>query len=536
MSAHTDNDPHLWPILFWLLLVMLVGALFIYSHHADVQKQKLAAAEAALSDASARIAAVDNALDQSAQAAKSAEEQIAELRAEHQQDIRSLEAAHAEALDKLKAEHKDAVTAMQQQHGRTLSQLRDQLGQATQAADEHAQELVELRDNRATLERELEQNKASVSELNERLVKITEENHELTAKLGADNETIAGLNFELNTSHQVEAALRDKLERGANRQQRLQELVDKEEAAILDLQDKLVNLTRERETLAERADAAAKSAAGEPTQWQAELAKSQSLIAELQQELDAAVQEREAVEAQLDDASSAADPLVEELGKAKALIADLEDEIAALKETLRERDTALTEAQRAAEDATSDGDDTERARVTELTQTVATLEKKLAAAEDAHEKALADAKAAGTASVAQVRSLYSGAAALGGKLTENGILLSLAGDELQFASGTATLPDGDLPSLDRIAAFLKDQPGLTIRIEGHTDSSGSAEINQQLSKQRAEAVMQALIDRGVAADRISATGLGEENPIADNATEAGKRANRRVEIYAVREH
>jgi outer membrane protein OmpA-like peptidoglycan-associated protein len=174
--------------------------------------------------------------------------------------------------------------------------------------------------------------------------------------------------------------------------------------------------------------------------------------------------------------------------------------------------------------------------VTELTQTVATLEKKLAAAEDAHEKALADAKAAGTASVAQVRSLYSGAAALGGKLTENGILLSLAGDELQFASGTATLPDGDLPSLDRIAAFLKDQPGLTIRIEGHTDSSGSAEINQQLSKQRAEAVMQALIDRGVAADRISATGLGEENPIADNATEAGKRANRRVEIYAVREH
>ncbi len=536
MSAQTDNDPHLWPILFWLLFAMLVGALFIYGHHADVQKQKLAAAEAALSDASARIAAVDTALDESAQAAKSAEEQIAELRAEHEQDVRALKSEHAEALDKLKAEHEDAVAAMQQQHGETLSQLKDQLGQATQAADDHEQELAELRDNKTNLERELEQNKASVSELNERLVQLTEENHELTAKLGADNETIAGLNFELNASHQLEAALRDKLERGANRQQRLQELVDKEEAAILDLQDKLVNLTRERETLAERADAAAKAEAGEPTQWQAELAKSQSLIAELQQELDAAVQEREAVEAQLDDASSAADPLADELVKAKALIADLEDEIATLKATLTERDAALTEAQRAADEATADGDDAEAARITELTQTVSALEQKLAATEGAHQKALADAKAAAAESVTQVRSLYSGAAALGGKLTENGILLSLAGDELQFASGTATLPDGDLPSLDRIAAFLKDQPGLTIRVEGHTDSDGSAEINQQLSQQRSEAVMQALINRGVAADRISATGLGEENPIADNTTEAGKRANRRVEIYAIREH
>jgi outer membrane protein OmpA-like peptidoglycan-associated protein len=91
-----------------------------------------------------------------------------------------------------------------------------------------------------------------------------------------------------------------------------------------------------------------------------------------------------------------------------------------------------------------------------------------------------------------------------------------------------------LPSLDRIAAFLEDKPALTVRVEGHTDSSGSAENNRDLSRQRAEAVMQALIERGVAAQRISAEGLGEERPIADNDTEQGRRANRRVEVYAIR--
>ncbi len=91
----------------------------------------------------------------------------------------------------------------------------------------------------------------------------------------------------------------------------------------------------------------------------------------------------------------------------------------------------------------------------------------------------------------------------------------------------------ELPTLDRVAALLAQRPGLTARVEGHTDSSGSAAINQDLSQQRAEAVMQALVARGVDAGRINATGYGADRPIASNATEAGRRANRRVEVYVI---
>jgi outer membrane protein OmpA-like peptidoglycan-associated protein len=125
------------------------------------------------------------------------------------------------------------------------------------------------------------------------------------------------------------------------------------------------------------------------------------------------------------------------------------------------------------------------------------------------------------------------AADLGGRVTEEGIVVNLGGDELQFQSGSAALPQRELPTLDRTADLLKSRPELTARIEGHTDSLGSAQINQALSQQRAEAVMQALVERGVAASRLTAVGQGAEKPIADNATTQGRSENRRVEIYVV---
>ena len=125
------------------------------------------------------------------------------------------------------------------------------------------------------------------------------------------------------------------------------------------------------------------------------------------------------------------------------------------------------------------------------------------------------------------------AADLGGRVTEEGIVVDLGGDELQFQSGSAALPQRELPTLDRTADLLKSRPELTARIEGHTDSLGSAQINQALSQQRAEAVMQALVERGVAASRLTAVGQGAEKPIADNATTQGRSENRRVEIYVI---
>mgnify|MGYP003462964896 FL=1 len=78
--------------------------------------------------------------------------------------------------------------------------------------------------------------------------------------------------------------------------------------------------------------------------------------------------------------------------------------------------------------------------------------------------------------------------------------------------------------------FLGQAPDRTVHIEGHTDSRGSQSLNQTLSQQRADAVAQYLISRGIAPSRITTVGMGYGKPIADNKTAAGRQANRRVEL------
>jgi outer membrane protein OmpA-like peptidoglycan-associated protein len=146
---------------------------------------------------------------------------------------------------------------------------------------------------------------------------------------------------------------------------------------------------------------------------------------------------------------------------------------------------------------------------------------------EATEEALADARD----EAAQAQALTDTAAALGGEVTDEGIVVNLGGDRLRFASGSAALPDTELPDLDRAAELLSERPELTVRIEGHTDSVGSRAMNQSLSQQRAEAVMAALVERGIDPSRLTAEGVGPDRPIATNATAAGRSQNRRVEIY-----
>jgi outer membrane protein OmpA-like peptidoglycan-associated protein len=78
--------------------------------------------------------------------------------------------------------------------------------------------------------------------------------------------------------------------------------------------------------------------------------------------------------------------------------------------------------------------------------------------------------------------------------------------------------------------MLAAQGQLRLAIEGHTDNAGSAAANKPLSQQRAQAVVTALTARGIAGARLTAAGFGSEKPIADNATEAGRAKNRRVEL------
>ncbi len=89
---------------------------------------------------------------------------------------------------------------------------------------------------------------------------------------------------------------------------------------------------------------------------------------------------------------------------------------------------------------------------------------------------------------------------------------------------------GSAPTLDALAAVLRRCAGGAIEVGGHTDARGSDEVNERLSQARAEAVVRALIDRGVPADRLLPVGFGEERPVATNETEAGRAQNRRIEF------
>jgi outer membrane protein OmpA-like peptidoglycan-associated protein len=124
--------------------------------------------------------------------------------------------------------------------------------------------------------------------------------------------------------------------------------------------------------------------------------------------------------------------------------------------------------------------------------------------------------------------------ALSAESTEQGIRLRLPQGEVAFRSGTAELPPGKMPSLEEIAALLIEHRELDALVEGHTDSAGTAAMNMALSQQRADAVRQALIALGVAPERLSARGIGAARPVATNATSAGRRENRRVEVYLMR--
>ncbi len=110
--------------------------------------------------------------------------------------------------------------------------------------------------------------------------------------------------------------------------------------------------------------------------------------------------------------------------------------------------------------------------------------------------------------------------------TDRGLVLTL-GDVL-FNTGQASLNPGAYSTIDRLAAALKEDPARKVLIEGYTDSTGSEELNLQLSEARAQSVQAALMQRGVAADQITAVGKGESNPVASNETASGRQQNRRV--------
>jgi outer membrane protein OmpA-like peptidoglycan-associated protein len=217
-------------------------------------------------------------------------------------------------------------------------------------------------------------------------------------------------------------------------------------------------------------------------------------------------------------------------------------EKAAAEQTAAQRDEekAHAEAQRAeAERARANAErakgDAERAK----------SEAERATQQLAQEKAQADAaRQASEADAARARSIAEQAehdkAALRARLREQlniiletresarGLIVNMS--DVLFDSGQATLRPGAREKLAKVAGILLAYPGLTLEVEGHTDSIGAADFNQGLSERRADVVRSFLIRQGIRTGSIVARGYGKTQPVATNGTAAGRQQNRRVEL------
>ncbi|OPY80862.1 MAG: putative lipoprotein YiaD precursor [Syntrophorhabdus sp. PtaU1.Bin153] len=149
--------------------------------------------------------------------------------------------------------------------------------------------------------------------------------------------------------------------------------------------------------------------------------------------------------------------------------------------------------------------------------------------EQSMRQALANSEAA---SIQREQEVLSQAEASSTKKSLDVLTVTFKSDYL-FAVNSSTLLPGAYDELERVSKVLQQYPETTIRISGHTDSTGSESYNQTLSERRANAVKSALVGMGVNPARLTTIGYGESKPVASNSTEAGRQQNRRVEIRIV---
>ena len=147
---------------------------------------------------------------------------------------------------------------------------------------------------------------------------------------------------------------------------------------------------------------------------------------------------------------------------------------------------------------------------------------------DRAEEAAEESESRADEAAALADALAERVAELEAEQTERGLVLTL-GDVL-FDTGKAVLMPNAQQEVDEVARFLAEYENRNVLIEGFTDNTGGVASNLELSQRRADAVRQALSDRGISHDRIRTRGYGVDYPLASNSTSAGRQSNRRVEI------
>lgn len=201
-----------------------------------------------------------------------------------------------------------------------------------------------------------------------------------------------------------------------------------------------------------------------------------------------------------------------------AYIAERKAQLAEALAAGREADQREKAAEKTVEQTQAEMVSRTRQQLQQVQQTQATTAQQLEAERQA--RAAADQ---------QAQEAKASLAKLQAKEDARGTVITLSGSVL-FRSNESQLMPTAQARLDEVAQALNDSKDRNVIVEGHTDSRGSASLNQSLSQRRAESVRDYLVTRGFPSERIQARGIGAERPVADNTTAEGRANNRRVEI------
>ena len=186
------------------------------------------------------------------------------------------------------------------------------------------------------------------------------------------------------------------------------------------------------------------------------------------------------------------------------------------------------EAMKAAADAAKAKEDADRARQAAVAEQQAALQQKQAAEAEAERARQAAAKAEGEKADMRAQLLAQLNSILQTNDSARGLIVNMS--DVLFDTGSFTLKPGAREKLAKVSGILLAHPGLTMQIEGHTDSVGGDAFNVRLSEQRANSVRDFLGEQGVSPSSITAQGFGKAEPVATNDTPEGRQRNRRVEI------
>jgi outer membrane protein OmpA-like peptidoglycan-associated protein len=193
-----------------------------------------------------------------------------------------------------------------------------------------------------------------------------------------------------------------------------------------------------------------------------------------------------------------------------------------------EAERMKAEAEQAAADAARQKQEAEQARAAAIAEQQTALEMKRAAEADAQKARDAAAQAESEKAQLRAQLLDQLNSILQTRDSARGLIVNMS--DVLFDTGSYTLKPGAREKLAKISGIVLAHPGLTLQIEGHTDSVGSDDFNQQLSERRADSVRDFLAEQGVPASSITAHGFGKTQPVAANDTAEGRQRNRRVEL------